>query len=318
MGFKDLKSTSKTSYQTLAGEMEKMGKKSESYKDDRFWKPALDKMNNGYAVLRFLPAAEGEDLPWARIWTHGFRGVGGWYIENSLTTIGLKDPVSEMNSQLWQTGSDSDKNLARDRKRRLSYISNVLIVSDPKNPENEGKIFLFKYGKKIFEKVQEAMQPQFPGEKPVNPFDFWSGANFELKIREVGGFVNYDKSAFSACTPLLGGDDKALEALWKKEYGLKEFTDTKNFKSYDELKSRLNQVLGADIRVVGESSKYAAGGAALADSTWSSTNEDDDTPPAPPSKFRAAQSKPIPTKAKAQDEDTEDALSYFEKLAGDE
>ena len=314
MGFKDLKSTSKTSYQTLAGEMEKMGKKSESYKDDRFWKPALDKTNNGYAVLRFLPAPDGEDLPWARIWTHGFRGVGGWYIENSLTTIGLKDPVSEMNSQLWQTGSDSDKNLARDRKRRLSYISNVFIVSDPKNPENEGKIFLYKYGKKIFEKVQEAMSPQFQDEKPVNPFDFWNGADFKLKVREVGGFVNYDKSEFASAAPLLGGDDKALEALWKKEYSLKEFTDAKNFKSYDELKDRLNQVLGSDIRASGDAVK-SMGGAAAAAAQFGS--EEDDEPVAPPSKFRAAASKPLP-KASKVEEDTEDALSYFEKLAADE
>ena len=311
MGFKDLKSTSKTSYQSLAHEMEKMGKKSESYKDDRFWKPQLDKTNNGYAVLRFLPAPDGEDLPWARIWSHGFRGVGGWYIENSLTTIGLKDPVSEMNSQLWQTGSDSDKNIARDRKRRLSYISNVYIVSDPKNPENEGKIFLFKYGKKIFEKIQETMSPQFQDEKPVNPFDFWNGADFKLKVREVAGFVNYDKSEFAAPAPLLSGDDKALEALWKKEYGLKEFTDSKNFKSYDELKERLNQVLGSDIRAVAESSN-AIGGAEKAGFTSRDTDEEESAPVSP----KARMSKPISKVVK--EEDTEDALAYFEKLASDD
>lgn len=315
MGFKDLKSASKSMYQTLATEMEKMAKKSESYKDDRFWKPTLDKMNNGYAVIRFLPPVEGEDVPWARIWHHGFRGPGGWYIENSLTTIGLKDPVSEMNSELWNTGSDKDKALARDRKRKLSYVSNILVVSDPKNPENEGKVFLFKYGKKIFEKVQEAMQPQYQDETPINPFDFWNGADFKLKIRQVDGYVNYEKSEFASPSPLAGGNDKELETIWAKQYRLKEFTDPKSFKSYDELKARLLKVLGDDIRAsVGES--YSRGGAESA-----AVESEDDTPPA-----RLPKRSPAPEAKKSavrvDDEggeaDTEDALSYFEKLAEEE
>ncbi len=308
MGFKDLKTASKNSYQTLASEMDKMAKKSESYKDDRFWKAETDKTGNGYAEIRFLPAPDGEDLPWARVWSHGFRGPGGWYIENSLTTIGLKDPVSEMNNLLWESGSDKDKAIARDRKRRLSYISNVLVVSDPKHPENEGKVFLFKYGKKIFEKIQGAMNPEFQDEKPMNPFDFWSGANFKLKIRQVDGYANFEKSEFAAPSALLGGDDAALEKLWKTQHSMKEFTDPKNFKSYDELKARLEQVLGGNIRAT-VSEAAAKGGAER-------TALQEDETPAPAVKKAAP---PQPTKKPGvtvkDDDDTEDALSYFEKLA---
>ena len=312
MGFKDLKNASKSVYSSLASEMEKMTKKSESYKDDRFWKAETDKTGNGYAEIRFLPAPDGEDLPWARVWNHGFRGPGGWYIENSLTTIGLKDPVSEMNNMLWNSGSDKDKALARDRKRKLSYISNILVISDPKHPENEGKVFLFKYGKKIFEKIQGAMNPEFQDEKPVNPFDFWTGANFKLKIRQVDGYANYEKSEFSAPSALMGGDDAELEKLWKKQHSLKEFTDPKNFKTYDELKARLQQVLGDNIRAV-VSESAAKGGAEAA------AFDDDDTPS--PAVKKAA--PPQPTKkpavtVKDDEDDTEDALSYFEKLAQDD
>lgn len=307
MSFKDLKSRSKTnSYQSLTTEMEKLNKKSESYKDDRFWRPELDKTKNGYAVIRFLAAPEGEDLPWTRLWTHGFRGPGGWYIENSLTTLTLKDPVSEMNTALWNSGNEDDKKLARDRKRKLSYISNIYVVSDPKTPENEGKIFLFKYGKKIFEKLQEAMTPEYQDEKPVNPFDFWAGADFKLKIRQVEGYVNYDRSEFADPTPLLGGDDKALETLWKKEYSLKEFTDPKNYKSYDELKAKLDQVLGGNIRAL-TSQTAGIGGAE------NTVLDEDETPKA---KSESKQ-KRVTAKMPVSDE-SEDALSYFEKLAEDQ
>ena len=307
MGFKDMKSASGSNYQSLASEMDKMAKKSESYKDDRMWKADTDKTGNGYAEIRFLPAPDGEDLPWARIWNHGFRGPGGWYIENSLTTIGLKDPVSEMNSQLWASGSDDDKKIARDRKRKLSYISNILVVSDPKNPQNEGKVFLFRYGKKIFEKIQEAMNPQFQDEKPMNPFDFWNGATFKLKIRQVEGYTNYDRSEFSAPSAVLGGDDAALEKLWKKQYSLKEFTDPKSFKTYEELKTRLRDVLGDNIRASTSENAYK-GGAEKA------SFDDEDV--APVVKKAAPQSKK-PVK-ESTDDDTEDALSYFEKLASED
>jgi hypothetical protein len=217
--------------------------------DTRFWQPEVDKAGNGMAVIRFLPApaADGDDaLPWVRVFNHGFQGPGGWYIENSLTTLNQKDPVSEYNSILWNSGIEANKEIARKQKRRLTYISNILVVSDPKNPENEGQIKLYKYGKKIFDKISEAMNPEFADETPLNPFDFWEGANFKIKIRQVEGYRNYDKSEFDSITPVLDGDDDKLEALWKKEYSLKEFLDPKQFKSYDALKAKLDKVLGLD------------------------------------------------------------------------
>ena len=212
------------------------------YQDDRFWKPELDKTGNGYAVLRFLPASEKEEMPWQRVWSHAFQDKGGWYIENSLTTLSTKDPVSEDNTRLWNTGVDSDKDIARKRKRKLSYYSNIYIVSDPKHPENEGKVYLYKFGKKIFDKISEAMQPQFEDEKAINPFDFWKGANFKLKIRKVDGYWNYDKSEFEGVTPL-ATEDATIKAIWAKQYPLKPFVDPSNFKTYDELKEKLNRVI---------------------------------------------------------------------------
>ena len=223
------------------------GKK--SYKDERLWKPELDKSGNGYAVLRFLPSCEGEDLPWAKLWSHAFQGpTGQWYIENSLTTTGGKDPVSEHNTALWNSGVESDKEIARKQKRKLQYYSNVYVVSDAKHPENEGKVFLFRYGKKIFDKIMESMQPQFADEKAINPFDFWEGANFKLKIRKVDGYWNYDKSEFDSPTAILDNED-AIESLWKTQYPLNEFTGESNFKSYDELKTRLDTVLSGKTTV---------------------------------------------------------------------
>jgi hypothetical protein len=217
--------------------------------DDRFWQPEVDKAGNGMAVIRFLPApaADGDEaLPWVRYWNHGFQGPGGWYIENSLTTLNQKDPVSEYNSILWNSGIEANKEIARKQKRRLTYIANILVVSDPKHPENEGQIKLYKFGKKIFDKISEAMNPEFADETPLNPFDFWAGANFKIKIRQVEGYRNYDKSEFDKPSELLDGDDKKLEALWKKEYSLKEFVDPSQFKSYDVLKAKLDKVLGLD------------------------------------------------------------------------
>ena len=217
-------------------------KKQNKYQDERLWKPELDKTGNGYAVLRFLPATSGEDMPWVRLWSHAFQGPGGWYIENSLTTLGHKDPVSEENTRLWNTGVESDKGIARNRKRKLSYYSNVLIVSDPTHPENEGQVKLFKFGKKIFDKITEAMQPEFDDETPINPFDFWKGANFKLKIRKVDGFWNYDKSEFEGVSAIADNDD-SIKAIWEKQYPLKPFLDASNFKSYEELKEKLNRVI---------------------------------------------------------------------------
>jgi len=209
--------------------------------DDNLWKPSVGKDGNGYAVIRFLPPPKGEEMPFVRIWDHGFQGPGGWYIEKSLTTLGEKDPVSELNTQLWNTGREEDKNTARQQKRRLSFYSNIYVVKDPDNPHNEGKVFLYKYGKRIFDKLNDVMNPQFEDEKPVNPFDFWEGANFRLKIRKVDGYWNYDKSEFDSGSPL--ADDDQLEGIWEQQQSLQDLTDPKNFKSYDELQARLNRVL---------------------------------------------------------------------------
>jgi hypothetical protein len=280
-----------------AAEKENTTQDKKSYIDERLWKPELDKTGNGYAVIRFLPAVKGEDLPWAKVWNHAFQGpTGQWYIENSLTTLGQKDPVSEMNSAYWNSGVESDKEIARRQKRKLQYRSNIYVVADPKHPENEGKVFLFRYGKKIFDKIMESMQPAFEDETPVNPFDFWEGANFKLKIRKVDGYWNYDKSEFETSSALFDDDDK-LEKVWKKQYALKEFTAPTNFKSYTELKTRLDTVL-AGTTVVGNVSDVS--------------NPFEDSPDT--SAVVDTKEEPAPTVEVTEDEE-EDTLSYFEKLA---
>ena len=247
MSFADFKKRSQGSIADLQKKIEETESK-ESYKDDRFWKPQMDKSENGYAVIRFLPAPGEEELPWVKTFSHGFQGKGGWFIENCPTTIGGKCPVCQANTELWNSGIESDKNIARDRKRKMQYISNILVISDPSNPENDGKIFLYRYGKKIFDKIQEAMSPEFDDEEAINPFDFWKGADFKLKIRKVAGYINYDKSEFSAQSELFDGDDEKLEALWKSGHSLQAFVADNQFKSYDELKAKFDQVIGSDIR----------------------------------------------------------------------
>ena len=299
MSFSNLKKQSSLGSLTakLVSQVEKMNKGSNGV-DDRLWKPEVDKAGNGYAVVRFLPAPDGEDLPWAKLYTHAFQGPGGWFIENSLTTLGQKDPVSEYNSQLWNTGVDSDKEVARKQKRKLSYYSNVYVVKDPSNPANEGKVFLFRYGKKIFDKITAAMQPEFEDETPINPFDFWQGANFKIKIKKVAGYWNYDSSEFAAPEALLGGDDDALEALWKQEFSLAEIVAPDQFKSYEDLKKRLDYVLGIsgtpkrqDPEVMDEEVTYE-----------------------PPAREPVAVAADAPSSVNT-DDDEEDALSYFAKLA---
>jgi len=262
------------------------------YDDDRFWKPELDKTGNGFAVIRFLPAVENEDLPWQRVWSHAFQDKGGWYIENSLTTLSQKDPVSEENTRLWNTGLDSDKEIARKRKRKLSYYSNIMVVSDPKHPDNEGKVFLFKFGKKIFDKITEAMQPAFDDEQPINPFDFWKGANFKLKIRKVDGYWNYDKSEFESVSQV-AVDDEKIKGIWKQQHALKPFVDPSNFKTYDELKEKLNRVITGDRNA----------------STVENVN-------LPPQTNGVAKSTEVKAQPEASDDD--DTLSYFSKLASEE
>ena len=290
---------SKSNLDTLIGELNKVAEpqsQKQSYSDDRFWKPELDKSGNGYAVFRFLPAVKNEDLPWARLWSHAFQGPGGWYIENSLTTLNKKDPVSESNSLLWNSGVDADKEIARKRKRKLSYIANVLIINDAKHPENEGQVKLFKFGKKIFDKITEAMKPEFEDEKPINPFDFWEGANFKLKIRKVDGYWNYDKSEFDSPTAI-ASNDEAIEEIWNKQYALKPFLAPENFKSYDELKSKLDKVLSG-VRNTG-------------------TAEDVAIPPVTQVSKPdvVAETVSAPTPVVEEDEDSDETLSYFSKLA---
>ena len=283
MSFANLKKQSKLGSLTakLVKEVEKLNTNGASG-DDRLWKLEVDKSGNGYAVIRFLPAPDGEDLPFVKLYSHAFQGPGGWYIENSLTTLGQKDPVSEYNSQLWNNGTDAGKDAARKQKRKLTYISNIYVVKDPANPENEGKVFLYKYGKKIFDKLTAAMQPEFEDEEAIDPFDFWQGANFKLKAKNVAGYRNYDSSEFTAVTPLLDDDD-ALEAVWKKESSLKEFVEADQFKTYEDLKKRLEYVLGSKRPTSSIEEEDTDRGAAeelvtaAVSTTPSSVNEDDDT-----------------------------------------
>jgi hypothetical protein len=277
-----------------------------SYADERLWKPVVDKSGNGYAVIRFLPAVEGEDLPWAKVWNHAFQGpTGQWYIENSLTTIGQNDPVSEMNSAYWNSGVESDKEIARKQKRKLQYFANILVIEDKANPQNEGKVMLYRFGKKIFDKCMEAMQPVFEDETPVNPFDFWEGAEFKLKIRKVDGYWNYDKSEFGSKSALFDNDDE-IEAVWNKQYPLTEFSAESNFKSYDELKTRLGTVLAGTTTV---------GSAELSGSPYYNvTALIEDEPQKAPWVDTKEAPAPTPTVTVTAD-DEDDTLSYFEKLA---
>ena len=279
-----------------AAQKESAPQEKKSYVDERLWKPTMDKSGNGYAVLRFLPACEGEDLPWAKVWNHAFQGpTGQWFIENSLTTLGNNDPVSEYNSKLWNSGVESDKEIARKQKRKLQYFANIYVVSDSSNPQNEGKVFLYRFGKKIFDKVMEAMQPAFEDETPINPVDFWGGANFKLKLRKVDGYWNYDKSEFEGVSSL-SDDDSVLEGIYKSQYPLNEFTAASNFKSYDELKTRLDMVLS---------------GTVAANTTVQTLMEDEPTA----TLTVDTKESPAPTVTVSADNDDDDAMSYFEKLA---
>ncbi len=272
-----------------------------NYGDDRVWKPTVDKAGNGYAVLRFLPAREGQELPWVRYWDHGFKGPTGlWYIENSLTTIGQPDPVGELNSRLWNSGIDADKETARNQKRRLHYVTNILVLQDPGNPANEGKVFMYKFGKKIFEKLMDAMQPEFADEQPVNPFDFWDGADFKLKIRNVEGYRNYDKSEFAGGSSLYDGDESKLETVYNQLHDLSEFTDPKNYKSYDELKAKLMRVLGEE--------------ASMGAPTMAQTAQINEPVPSP---MASEPMQPV-TAEEIKTDDDEDTMSYFAKLANED
>ena len=303
MDIQTLRKMRNQDFSKIAGEFDKISNpqsgEKKSYDDDRFWRLEGDKAGNGTATIRFLPRADGDELPWVRIFSHGFQGpTGKWYIENSLTTLGENDPVGELNTQLWNSGSDANKEIARKQKRKLSFIANILVVSDPKHPENEGKVFLFKFGKKIFDKIMDKARPTFEDEKPVNVFDFWEGANFKLRMRKKDGFTNYDESAFMEPSAL--GDDEQIVAVAGKQYKLSEFLDRKNFKSYDELKKKLNEVLSGDAFASKSAAELAA---------------DEPASMSAPEPAKAAPAFTPKASAKPAMDDDEDVMSYFEKIA---
>jgi hypothetical protein len=310
MSFSDLKKQSSLGSltQKLVKEVEKMSSSS-SGSDDRFWKPEMDKTGNGYAIIRFLPSPDGEDLPWVKMYSHGFQGPGGWYIENSLTTTGQKDPVSEYNRDLWNSGTEKDKETVRKQKRKLSYYSNIYVVSDPKNPHNEGKVLLFKYGKKIFDKIMAAMQPEFEDESPINPFDFWQGANFKLKIRKVDGYWNYDKSEFDSVS-IMNSDDDVLESIWKKEYSLSALVAPDQFKSYEELEKRLKQVLGQK-----NPSKSIASQEEELESYTQESSKENNVMMELEESYNRSKSSSSPSTISNLTDDDDDPISYFQKLA---
>lgn len=286
--------------------------------EDKYWQPSVDKAGNGFAVIRFLPAPEGEDIPFVRLWSHGFQSpvTNRWYIENCRSTINEEDPVNDLNSELWNSGNDEDKETVRRQKRRLNYISNIYVVKDPSNPDNEGKVFLFKYGKKIFDKLNDMTTPEYEGADVVNPFDMWEGANFRLKIRKVEGYRNYDLSNFDSPEALKDDDDE-LEAIWKQEHSLQEIIDPKNFKSYDELKAKLDAVLGKtpsrksaktaedEVDNFAESNSGGSGNFDLSDLGGKSD-------PEPEKKEKAA---PAPKAQAASIDDEDDDLAFFKSLA---
>jgi len=301
--FAALKKNRTKSLDKLTSQLDKMSSKA-SYSDPnegKFWKPTRDKAGNGFAIIRFLPAPKGEEMPFVRIWDHGFQGpTGQWYIENSLTTLGQDDPVSEFNSKLWNSGIDSDKDQARKQKRRLKYISNVYVIKDSANPENEGKVFMYSFGKKIFDKLNDLMNPSFEDENPVNPFDFWEGANFRLKIRQFEGYPNYDKSEFDPPEQL--AEDDELEAIWEQQHSLQELLDPKNFKTYAELKAKLYRVLGESAEVSRSQDNFA-------------DDEDNELDLSSLGKTAEAPSMQESTSESPFVDDDDDDLSIFKELA---
>lgn len=304
--FSALKQARSKQFEKLNSQLKSMNSNASS-NEDEYWKLDVDKAGNGYAVFRFLPAPQGEDMPFVRVWDHGFQGPGGWYIENSLTTIDQDDPVSEYNSKLWNSGIESDKDIARKQKRRLGFHANIYVIKDPANPQNEGKVFKYKFGKKIFDKLNDLMNPQFEDEQAINPFDFWEGADFKLKARNVEGYRNYDKSEFAEPAPMTGPDgkplsDEKLEEIWNQQYSLKEIVDPKNFKSYDELKAKLYKVLALD------------GGTHAP----TRTAEDDDGMEmdyTPRFKERSAPKMDETPSPSFEDDEDDDTLSFFKNLA---
>ena len=296
MDFSSLKSASSKDFTSLVNAAQDAGgapTQKKSYVDERQWKPTVDKSGNGYAVIRFLPQPAGEKLPWARYWDHGFQGPGGqWYIEKSLTSLGQQDPLGEFNSKLWNSGNEEDREQVRKQKRRLHYVVNILVVSDPSAPDNEGKVFMYQFGKKIYDKIIDAMQPEFADEKPVDPFNFWEGADFKLKIRQVEGYRNYDKSEFASAS-VLYEDEAKLETIYNMMHPIGEWADPANYKSYDELKRKMNMILAiTDSPTIAQQSQLG-----------------EETVAAPIKEMQA------PVTAAEMPAEEDDTLSYFAKIA---
>ena len=308
MSFDALKKNRSASLTKLNSQLEKISSKSYADPNEgKMWKPTRDKAGNGFAIIRFLPAAQGEEMPFVRIWDHGFQGPTGlWYIENSLTTVNQDDPVSEFNSKLWNSGLESDKELARKQKRRLKYVANILVVKDGANPENDGKVFMYQFGKKIFDKLNDLMNPTFEDERPVNPFDFWEGANFRLKIRKFEGYPNYDKSEFDQPSAI-ADDDSVIEGLWNQQHKLQELVDPKNFKSYAELKTKLYRVLA-----LGEEANIPATAEQDDDLDLSSFGNSSKSAPEPT--LKEAMPETGGSQGMSMDDDDDD-LSIFKELA---
>lgn len=305
MSFADLK-RNRTDLASLVAAASSDEQKTENRNDDRFWQPTRDKAGNGYAVVRFLPGDTEATTPWVRYWDHFFKGpTGQWYVEKSLTSIGKPDPLAEANSRLWnEDGSEEAKRIVRERKRQLRHVANVLIISDPSNPENEGQVKLYRFGKKIFDKIMDSLQPQFPDEAPMNPFDMWEGADFVIKIRNVEGYANYDASSFKAPSELYAKDDDAKEKVYNQQHNFSEWSDPSNYKSYEELKNRLAIVLG--------------------ESTPRTRQQEEDLDNQMPSAEGRSASAPtmasvpepqISTAESSMDED--DTMNYFAKLAAE-
>jgi len=297
--FEQMKKSRSAQFEKLAKAAEQVSSNQKPSGDDRFWKPTVDSAGNGSAIIRFLPPSQNEDVPFVRYWDHGFQGPGGWYIEKSLTTLNQNDPVSEYNSKLWNSGVEADKETARKQKRRLHYITNIYVIKDPGNPSNEGKVFLYEFGKKIFDKINDLMHPEFEDEDAVNPFDFWAGANFRLRIRQVEGYRNYDKSDFDTPSALFD-DDEQMEKVWQSQYGLAELVDPKNFKSYAELEAKLARVLGHNPNAVPEATQGL----------------EEETPWQPP-KQEAKPSESTDTPSETSFDDDDESLEFFQKLANE-
>lgn len=282
--------------------LDKMNKGGDSYKDGRMWTPTQDDAGNALAVIRFLPSLKADQLPWVKVYTHGFQGsTGRWYIEKCLTTIGADDPVCNYTRKLWNRGDDEGKELARKYKRKLSYYSNVLVVNDPKHPENEGKVFLFRYGAKIFAKITSMMMPELDSDPSVDVFDPDVGANFRLRVKRVAGYANYDDSAFQAPSPI-SKDDKVLDGILSAAYDLGEFLKPESYKSFDELDAKFHDVL----QVEGKPET------ATREATWDKPEAETwDEPKAKSVRAPRAESKPAPEPVM----DDDDPAKYFEQFA---